>query len=164
MYFTTQNGIYYYDGYSFNKLDIDSLKSNALINVSIKNTDELFLSLREDGIATFNLKTKKFFLSPELKIKDNNSDNIIITENFAYLLTSEIKIIMVDLKTGKLIPDDLRKKDIMNRPFCIYKTKAGKVLIGRSDGLYDATDGKQQRLDVLKNNTIHSITQTKQGK
>lgn len=164
LYFTTQNGIYYYDGYNFNKLDIDSLKSNALINVSIKSNDELFLSLREDGIATFNLKNKSFLLNPALKIKDNNADNVIITENFAYLLTSEIKIIMVDLKNGNLIPDDLRRKDIMNRPYCIYKTKAGRVLIGRSDGIYDATDGKQVRMEVLKNNTIHSITQTKAGK
>ena len=39
MYFTTQNGIYYYDGYDFNKLQIDSLKTNALLNVSIKNAD-----------------------------------------------------------------------------------------------------------------------------
>jgi|GEM_PF-753908 len=164
MYFTTQNGIYYYDGYNFNKLDIDSLKSNALINVSIKNKEELYLSLREEGIANFNLKTNEFLLDPKLKIKDNNADNLVITENFAYLLTSEIKIIIVELKTGKTIPDDLKKKDIMNRPFCIYKTKAGKILVGRSDGLYDATEGKQVRLDVLKNNTIHSITQDKQGK
>jgi ligand-binding sensor domain-containing protein len=164
MYFTTQNGIYYYDGYNFSKLDIDSLKSNALINVSIKNTDELYLSLREEGIANFNLKTRQFLLDPTLKIKDNNADNVIINEDFAYLLTSEIKIIIIDLKSGKIIPDDLRKKDIMNRPFCIYKTDSGKILIGRSDGIYDATSGKQLRLDVLKNNTIHSITQNKQGK
>jgi ligand-binding sensor domain-containing protein len=164
MYFTTQNGIYYYDGYNFSRLEIDSLKSNALINVSIKNNDELYLSLREEGIATFNLKTKDFQLHPLLKIKDNNADNIIITDNYAYLLTSEIKIIIVDLKSGKIIPDDLKKKDIMNRPFCIYKTKAGKVLIGRSDGIYDATSGKQVRLDVLKNNTVYSITQTREGK
>lgn len=164
MYFTTQNGIYYYDGYNFNRLEIDSLKSNALITVSIKNSDELYLSLREEGVANFNLKTKHFRLSPQLKLKDNNADNIIITENFVYLLTSEIKIIIVDLKSGKIIPDDLRKKDIMNRPFCIYKTSSGKILIGRSDGIYDATNGKQVQLDVLRNNTVHSITQTRQGK
>ncbi|WP_317898464.1 sensor histidine kinase [Aurantibacillus circumpalustris] len=164
MYFTTQNGIYYYDGYSFNKLDIDSLKSNALINVSIKNNDELYLSLREDGLANFNLKTKEFTFDPKLRIKENNADNIVLTDDYAYLLTSEIKIVIVDLKNGKIIPDDLKKKDIMNRPFCIYKTKNGGVLIGRSDGIYDATNGKQIRLEVLKNNTIHSITQTKEGK
>lgn len=164
LYFTTQNGIYYYDSYNFNKLDIDSLKSNALINVSIKSNDELYLSLREDGIASFNLKTHKFYLDAKLKIKDNNADNLIFTDHFAYLLTSEIKIIIVDLKTGNIVPDDLRKKDLMNRPFCIYKTKEGRVLIGRSDGLYDASTGKQQQLDILKNHTIHSITQNKQGK
>jgi len=164
MYFTTQNGIYYYDGYNFNKLGIDSLKSNALINVSIKNEDELYLSLREDGIANFKLKSKQFTLDPQLKIKDNNADNIIITADFAYLLTSEIKIIIVDLKSGKLIVDEQKKKDLMNRPYCIYKTKTGRVLIGRTDGLYDATEGKQVRLDVLKNNIIHSITQNKEGK
>src|SRR4051812_36618343 len=47
MYLTTQNGIYHYDGYSFEKLEIDSLKSNALINASILNNDELLLSLRD---------------------------------------------------------------------------------------------------------------------
>ena len=164
MYFTTQNGIYYYDGYSFNKLDIDSLKSNALNNASIKSKDELYLSLREEGIASFNLKTKEFQLQPQLKIKDNNADNIVFTADYAYLLTSEIKIVIIDLHTGRILPDELRKRDIMNRPFCIYKTKAGKVLVGRSDGIYDATEGKQVPLDVLKNNTIHSITETKQGR
>lgn len=164
MYFTTQNGIYYYDGYSFSKLAIDSLKSNALINVSIKNADELYLSLREDGIAGFNLKSKEFKLNADLKIKENNADNILLTENHAFLLTTEIKIIIVDLKTGKIIPDDLRKKDLMNRPLCIYKTKTGKVLVGRTDGIYDATSGKQVAMDVLRNNAIHSIAQTREGK
>jgi ligand-binding sensor domain-containing protein/two-component sensor histidine kinase len=163
IYFTTQNGIYFYDGYNFNKLDIDSLKSNALISVSIKNGDELYLSLREEGIAVFNLKTKQFHLDPRLKIKDNNADNIVITDDFAYLLTSEIKIIIVDLKTGKIVPDELRKKDLMNRPFSIHKTKEGRVLVGRTDGIYEATGGKQKRLTILSDNTIHSITQTKQG-
>src|SRR3954466_9361285 len=55
MYFTTQNGIYVYDGYVFNKLEIDSLQSNALQTVKIKNQDELFLSLRDEGISTYNL-------------------------------------------------------------------------------------------------------------
>lgn len=164
LYFTTQNGIYYYDGYNFNRLDIDSLKSNALIHVAIRNQDELYLSLREDGIAGFNLRNKTFRVDPQLRIKDNNADNIIITDHYAYLLTSEIKIVIVDLKTGEQLPDDLRKKNLMNRPFCIYKTLSGRILVGRSDGLYDATSGRQLRLDILKGQTIHAITQTREGK
>jgi len=164
LYFTTQNGVYFYDGYNFNKLRIDSLKSNALIHVSIKNETELDLSLREEGIAHFDLKSKQFKLIPQLAIKDNNADHVLITDKFAYLLTSEIKILIIDLQTGKLIPDALRKKDLMNRPFCIYKTNSGKILLGRSDGLYDVTDGKQKKLEILNNQTIHSITQAKSGK
>lgn len=52
----------------------------------------------------------------------------------------------------------------MNRPLCIYKTKTGKVLVGRTDGIYDATSGKQVAMDVLRNNAIHSIAQTREGK
>ena len=166
MYFATQNGVYYYDGYNFYKLEIDSLKSNALISVFIKNADELYLSIRDEGIATYNLKTKKYTLHPQLKFDDNNADNVIITDNYAYLLTSEIKIVIVDLKTGKVIPDELKKKDKLNPnlAFCMYKTQAGKILIGRREGLYDVTNGQHIQLDVLKGNPIHSITQTKQGK
>lgn len=164
IYVTTQNGIYYYDGYYFNKLGIDSLKSNALIHVSIRNNEELDLSLREEGIARFNLNSKSFKLIPELKFKNNNADHVLITDKFAYLLTSEIKILIIDLKTGKVIPDECRKKDLMNRPFSIFKTNEGKIVIGRSDGLYDASNGTQTQLDVLKNQTIHSITQDKSGR
>ena len=64
VYFTTQNGIYFYDGYNFNKLNVDSLKSNALLNVSIKNTDELLFSIRDEGIANYNLKTNNYSFLP----------------------------------------------------------------------------------------------------
>ena len=99
MYFTTQNGIYFYDGYNFNKLTIDSLKSNALLTVSLKNTYELLLSIRDEGIANYNLKSKKYEFLSKLKIK-NNADNFVITEKFAYLLTSGIKLTIVNLSTG----------------------------------------------------------------
>ena len=72
MYFTTQNGVYFYDGYKFDKLNIDSLKSNALLNVSLKNAYELQLSIRDEGIANFNLKTKNYYFEiyniPALRI------------------------------------------------------------------------------------------------
>lgn len=163
MYFTTSNGIYYYDGYEFNKLEIDSLKSNTLLNVSIKNADELLLSIRDEGIAKFNLKSKRFELEPNLRYK-NNADNFIITDKYAYLLTSEIKLITIDLKTGELVPDDWRKKDRMNLTNCIFKTKEGRILVGRSNGLYDATQGKQVKLDFISNTVIHSISETKDGR
>jgi ligand-binding sensor domain-containing protein len=161
MYFTTQNGIYYYDGYNFNKLRIDSLKSNALINVNIKSEDELYLSLRDEGVAVLNLRTKDFRLHDKLKLADNNADNIIVTDRFAYLLISRIKVVIVDLQTGEVFEDELKKRE--NVAFCIFKDKKGRVLVGRSDGIYDVSDGKQKRLDALKNNSVYALTENKQG-
>lgn len=163
MYFTTSNGIYYYDGYNFSKLQIDSLKSNALLNVAIKNTEELYLSIRDEGIANFDLKSKHFSLHSRLKFA-NNADNFIITDNYAYFVTSGIKLLIIDLKTGQLINDELKKRDKMNRAFCIFKTSNGRILVGRSDGLYDVTNGRQRRLELLKNTTVHAISQTKDGR
>jgi len=165
MYFTTQNGIYFYDGYKFDKLNIDSLKSNALLNVSLKNSAELLLSIRDEGIANFNLKTKSYKFEPNLKYA-NAADNFIITDKFAYLLTAQIRIVIIDLATGKKMPDEFKKnkKDDINQAFCVFKTQDDKILVGRSDGLYDATDGTQKRLDILKGSKINSIAQSKDGK
>lgn len=158
VYFTTQNGIYFYDGYNFNKLTIDSLKSNALLNVSLKNASELLLSIRDEGIANYNIKTKQYQFLQKLKIK-SNADNFIITNNFAYLLTSGIKLSIINLGNGNIETDNFKKAEKPNRAFCIHKTLENKILLGRSDGLYDITSGLQKKLDVLKNITIHSITQ-----
>lgn len=163
MYFTTQNGIYAYDGYNFSKLEIDSLRSNTLLNAMLQGNDELYLSIRDEGIANFKFKNKHFSLIETLKL-DNNADNFIVTDKFAYLLTSGIKLVIVNLKSGEILSDEIKKKDRMNRAFCIYKTSDGKILVGRSNGLYEATDGHQKKTDIFKNTTVHSITQQKNGK
>jgi ligand-binding sensor domain-containing protein len=163
MYFTTQNGIYYYDGYNFSKLEIDSLKSNALLNVSLTSSNEILLSLRDEGIAKFDTKTRKYTFVPKLKYK-NTADNFILTPDYAYLLTAEIKLTIVNLKTGEIIEDQLKKKGSINQAFCMYKTVDGKVLVGRTDGLYEVAGSVQKKLPVLENNSVHSITQDKNGK
>jgi len=163
LYFTTQNGIYFYDGYNFNKLQIDSLKSNALLNVIIKNNDALYVSINNEGIAEFNLKTKKYEFDPRLKFL-NKADNFIITNEFAYLLTAGIDLKIMDLKSGKQINDEKRTKNILNVAYCMYKTSGNKILIGRNDGLYEIAGTEQKKLDFLKNIPVHSITQTKDGK
>lgn len=162
LYFTTQNGIYSYDGYYFSKLAIDSLRSNALITASIFKNNQLLLSLRDEGIAKLDLHTKGYTFLPHLSLTDNNADNLIFTDNFAYLLISRIKIIIVDLRTGKVTQDQLKKQG--NLAFCLYKTTAGKILLGRSDGLYDLTNGQQVKLPVLTNAPVYAITQDKEGK
>lgn len=132
--------------------------------MSLKNSTELLLSIRDEGIANFNLKTKYYQFEKNLKYA-NAADNFILTDKFAYLLTTQIRIVIIDLATGKILPDEFkRKKDDINQAFCLFKTQDNRILVGRSDGLYDATDGTQKKLDVLKNAKINSITQSKDGK
>src|SRR4051812_12701889 len=131
MYFTTQNGIYVYDGYVFNKLEIDSLQSNALQTVKIKNQYELSLSLRDEGISTYNLRTGKFSPDERIRLKNNNADNFIITDKYAYLLTSEIKLVIIDLANKKILPDTLKNGDRSNLAYCIFRTKNNRILVGR---------------------------------
>jgi len=164
MYFTTQNGIYYYDGYIFNKLEIDSLKSNALLGATIKNNEELYLSIGGEGIAKYHFGNKNYQIIKSLKIKDNNADNFIVDKNYAYLLTWSIKLLIVDLTTGEISADEVKGKNKSNLAYCLFKNKAGKVLVGRSDGLYEIIAGKQNKLNVLKDAPVHSITQSKDGK
>lgn len=162
IYFTTQNGIYYYDGYNFKVLLIDSLKSNALLNTKIKSKEALYLSIRGEGIVDYNTKTKQFGFLKNLHF-NNNADNLIINDNFAFLLSAEIKLTILDLESGKMTDDQLNSKEKLNRAFCIYETNDGKILVGRSDGLYDVTDGYQKKIPVVKNEPIHAITQKPNG-
>ena len=164
MYFTTQNGIYYYDGYLCNKLEIDSLKSNALLSMGIKNNNELYLSINNEGIVTYNLKSKAYTPLPKLKIKDNNADNFVIASQYAYLLTSGIKLLIVDQNNGQIIPDAIKYKDKLNVAYCIYKTKNDRILVGRRDGLYELNGTLQVKLPVLQNQAIQSITENKAGR
>jgi ligand-binding sensor domain-containing protein len=163
IYLTTQNGIYYYDGYVFNKLQIDSLKSNALLNVLVKNRESLYISVNNEGIADYQIKTRQFTIDPRLKFL-NKADNFIFTSNHAYLLTTGIDLKILDLNTGSLISDERRTKDIYNVAYCLYKTSTGRILLGRKDGLYELEGAVQKKIAFLKNIPIHSITQSSEGK
>lgn len=161
LYFTTQNGIYSYDGYNFSKLEIDSLRSNALITASIRNKNELLLSIRDEGVAVLDLHKANYNFLPGLKLDNNNADNIIVTDRFAFLLISRIKIVIIERKTGKVLPDDLKKQE--NLAYCIFKSASGKILLGRSDGIYDITDGEQKKLNVLDKLPVYAITEDSRG-
>ncbi len=162
MHITTENGVYLYDGYTFNLIKTDSLNQPIIIGSSIKSANELFLSTRENGIYEFNYKTKTSFNYNPDGLK-NTADNIIVNDNFIYLLTSHVKLEIIDTKNNKLIEDELRTKSSNNQAYCILKTKTGKVYIGRSNGLYELVGGKQVKLDALNNLPVYCIYENNNG-
>ena len=162
LYITTQNGIYTYDGYTFVRLPFDSLKSNSLLNTKIAPNNKLFLSVRGEGIFNADRKTKNYSRLPALSF-NNNADDYIINENFAYLLTSGIKLLTINLANKTLINDKVTANNESNRAFCLLKTKSGKILVGRTDGLYEAFAGEQKKLPLLAGYSVHSITEKSNG-
>ena len=54
-------------------------------------------------------------------------------------------------------------KDRMKLTYCIYKTQSGEILVCRTDGLYKATNGIQEKITYIKNIKICSISQSKDG-
>jgi ligand-binding sensor domain-containing protein len=165
MYITSQNGAYTYDGYNFEKLKITGLKSNTIRNVYFQGKD-LFLINREEGIYKIDPKTKQ--ASPtDLKFK-NQIDEIVIAGDYAYSLSDKIKINVLNLKTKELVEDKVqerdKKKERSNQAYCIYKTSAGKVLIGRTDGLYIFNGAEQEKISQLKDISVYSICETAENK
>src|SRR5688572_33280845 len=85
MHFTTQNGVYFYDGYHFQQLNIDSLKSNTLLSSVIKDKNTLNFSIRGEGIAEFTSETNSFRFLPSLRF-NNNADQLLLSDKYIYAL------------------------------------------------------------------------------
>jgi len=162
MFFTTQNGIYQYNGYSFSKMPTDSVPSNGLLTLSF-NKEKMFLSVRNEGLLPFDLKTNTVTKSEIIAIKDNNADCIEFNGRFVYLLTTGIKLNVFDLQLKKLIADSIKSTQKMNQAFCLLKTKRGQCFVGRSDGLYELKGSAQIRVTNFPKVTVHSMAESASG-
>lgn len=160
IYLTTQNGIYSYDGYNFKLLAPDSLKNNGLLFTTVGGPDELHLSIRSEGLAVFNLSTGTF--SRTLRF-NNTADNLILDRDYAYMLSTGIRLQIADRRNGKIVDDVLAAREKLNRPLCIFQTREGRILVGRSDGLYETKGTEQVKLSLPANEAVHSITQRPDG-
>lgn len=160
MYFATQNGVYTYDGYNFIKLQARNLKSNFIRNINF-NEGNLLIS-NEEGILQFDKSTNSVKQFQNLKF-DKPSDEIIVNGDYVYNLSNQISLSCFNLKTKTLYEDQMRKKDLLNRAYCMYKSKAGKVFAGRQDGLYVFDGASQTKIKQIKNSVVYSVTEDANG-
>jgi sensor histidine kinase YesM len=161
MHVTTDNGVYLYNGYSFTRVK-DDLVNPTIISSFIKDNTSIFLSTEEKGIIEVNYKARQQKQLTASKFS-SRYDQIIITKELIYLLHSSIRLDILDLKNGTLIPDALKEKDKSNQAFCVYKTKEGKVYVGRSDGLYQMDGAVPKKLDLIKNLPAYALAENSKG-
>ncbi len=165
MYMATQNGVYHYDGLNFIKLKTDSLKSNFIRNLNFDG-NEITIITREDGIYKYVSQSKNVsevkdlkFLTPKKEVIP--TDELIVSEDFAYSLTDQNKLTVLNRKTGALT---IEKANELRPALCLFKTKDGRILLGRLDGLYEMKGEKQEKLEAIKNQPVYSICENSEGK
>lgn len=161
MHVTTDNGVYLYNGYNFSLIKND-LPNPTIVSSFIKDNSTIYLSTNENGITEVNykLRAQKQIGPPKL---NSSVDQILVTDNYLYILTTTIRLQIIDLKTNELIIDAIKEKDKSNQAHCIYKTKEGKILVGRSDGLYEMEGITPKKLDLIKNLPAYAITENNNG-
>lgn len=158
----TQNGVFYYDGYNFSKLKTDNLKSNLIRNLNFENNNIIIIN-REDGLFNYNQQLKTTSKIDSIRF-NNPIDELVFSGDYIYSLTDQIRINSFNTKTKSISEDNLQKKNEFNQALCIYKTREGKVLSGRTNGLYFFNNDEQEKIDVLKNNPVYSICENHEGK
>jgi ligand-binding sensor domain-containing protein/two-component sensor histidine kinase len=159
---TTENGAYLYNGFQFSLLKHDSLKNPTVLNSSIKNNSEIYLLTREYGVVNYHLQKQTARQITPLSYS-NTPDVLIENDSYLYLLTSEIRLDIFDKNNNQITEDAIKLKNKNNQAFCIFKTSKGKILLGRSDGLYELNAKQQIKNTVIKNIPVYSIAEDGNG-
>ena len=163
MYLATENGIYNFDGYNFLKIKPQTaLKSNYIRNIGFDLQSKLVIINRREGIYTYDNKTNTATLNTQLNF-NNSVDELIFTKDYTYSITDQISISSIEKNSGKITGDDLFIVDKDNRAYCIFKAKNGKVLVGRTNGLYLFNNDKQAKIDIGKKCAVYSIAEDING-
>lgn len=155
---TTENGAFLYNGFQFSPIKNDSLSNPTILNTFLLNNSEMYLMTREYGVLHYHIpKNTVRQITPATY--SNTPDYLIESESHLYLLTSEIKLDIVDKKSGAIFEDNIRLKNKNNQAYCIFKRRSGSILIGRSDGLYEIDKNQQVKSKLLKNVPVYAITE-----
>lgn len=163
LYLATENGVYNFDGYKFEKIKPKTpLKSNYIRNIGFNQNNNLIIINRREGIYEYNKKKNEASLIKNLAFR-NSVDELILDNDYSYSLNDQISVSSIDLKSGLFIDDNIRETDKNNQAFAIFKSKNNQVLVGRSDGLYQFKNGKQEKINFNKNVSVYSITEDSNG-
>ncbi len=163
LYLATENGVYNFDGYKFDKIKPKTpLKSNYIRNIGFNSNNNLIIINRREGIYEYKKKENEASLLKNL-VFHNSVDELVIDGNYGYSLNDQISVSSTELKTGTVFEDNIKKVDNNNQAFAIFKTKQNKVLVGRTDGLYQFKNGVQEKINFGKTIPIYSITEDTLG-
>jgi sensor histidine kinase YesM len=168
-WFATNEGIYFYDYYTYQKVECDRSKSNSVFNFVVNNEGTIYCHNLNNQV--FQIKEKKCTLLYELTNEEASPDISLVITNDGSLIIGAKKIIVINKSGNRATDYDVGKRYLGPG----YKTKNGQVLfhISSSDFVLSYSNGvfsehklyysntQWQKRGVLKffsiKNTIYAI-------
>lgn len=128
----------------FPRIGENSISGNAVREICRDYDGNLWIGTEDAGLNKFNIKTKRFINyrpgDGRSGIANTNLHGLLITGNELWIGTFEHGLDVMDLHTERVIrhynagsgPHQLKSNFI----FCMFKTRAGDILVGTPTGLY----------------------------
>lgn len=99
LYLATQNGVYDFDGYNFNKIrPTNPLKSNDIRNIGFNLNSKLVIINRREGIYEYDKTNNSASILTDIAF-NISVDELIIGKDYHYALNEQISVAAIDLKT-----------------------------------------------------------------
>lgn len=162
IHMATENGVYEFDGYKFEKIKPKALQSNSIRNIGFNEENNLLIVTQREGIYEYFKKKNEASIIKYLKF-NQATDELVIQGEYAYSLNFQNSVSIINLKNGLKYEDEIKKTEKDNRALAIYKTSKQQILVGRSNGLYELKGGKQIKIGLVENQPIYVITEDKDG-
>ncbi len=160
----TENGLSRFDGINFKNYPLDLLGIKSYISsLLVLDNGEIMFGSGSDGVFVFNPLTEKVRLFSKTPIARSNQ---IIQYNEVIISLHENRCFNFFSKnSGKMLfMDNILLENCTNKAYSSYLTKSNKLLLGRSDGLYQLQGDKQIKLNIkgLENAPVYSIIEKDQ--
>lgn len=135
-WFATNEGIYRYDFYNYQKIECDKAKSNSMFNFVINNVGVIYCHNLNNQV--FQIRQNNCSVFYELTEQESSADISLTIANDNKLLVGSKKIIVLD-STGKKVKSYETGNKYLGPG---YKTKSGQVLFHVSSNDFVITYSK----------------------
>ena len=165
MWLATENGISRFNGIDFENYSLSNLNVNSFISsiYSTKNGD-VYFGCGINGI--YQLESISGKIKKINKSDVSQSNQIIIKDDYLISLHEYHNYDFLKISDGTFLSvDSISLNNSINKALSMIKLKNNRILLGRSDGLYEFKNGYQQKLIIkgFKNKPVYSIYENKNG-
>lgn len=159
IWFATENGLSRFNGIEFENYSLSKLGINSYISsICSYNQNTLYFGCGINGLYKFN--SLSGIAERINKVDVSQSNQIIIKNELLISLHEYHNFDFLSLSDGfTYAKDSINEKQPDNKALSMKMLSGQRVLLGRSDGLYEFINGRQHKLNVpeLNDRPVYSI-------